>query len=167
MLDMEGIDLHAEEFPLFPEFKIAAAGTQFLPYAVVAVYTFMDLRGRINRQMHALAQRPDRAYMIRMIVRDEYAHDIRKIQTHLAQTLLYLPSRDARVYENTSLTRTEIVAVSTATARKTSEYKSVFLHITNSACKGTTKIAYMQTFAHFFRIIWIYHFFFFFLRDFS
>jgi hypothetical protein len=117
--------------------------------------------------MHALAQRPDRAYMVRMIVRDEYAHDIRKIQTHLAQTLLYLTRRDACINENTPLTRTEIVAVTATSTRKTSEYKSVFLHITNSACKGTTKIAYMQTFAHFFRIICIYQFFLVSLRDFS
>ena len=90
----------------------------------------MYLRGRINRQMHALAQRTDRAYVIRMIVRHEDAHDIRKIQTHLAQTLLYLARRDAGVNEDSLLTRAEVIAVSATTTGEAPEYEFVFFHNT-------------------------------------
>jgi len=79
-------------------------------------------------------------------VRDEYAHDILEIQTHLAQIFLYLTRRDARINEYSPLTRPQIIAVTATSAGKTPEYKPVFLHINNSACKGTKKFAYIKIF---------------------
>ena len=55
VLDVERIDLHAEQLPLFAFLEIAPAGTQLLAHAVVAVYTLMDQSGGINRQMDALS----------------------------------------------------------------------------------------------------------------
>ena len=130
MLDMEGVDLHTKQFPLHSFLEIASAGTQLLAHAVVAVDTLVDESRRVDRQVNAFAECAYRADMIGMIVRDEHTHDILKIEPHVAQTLLYLARRDARVNEDTPLTRAEVVAVAAATAGKAPEYEFVFFHNT-------------------------------------
>jgi hypothetical protein len=76
--------------------------------------------------------------MIRVIVGNQHAHNIMEIQIHLTQAFLNLTGRDTGVNQYTLTTRTEVVAVSATSARKTPEYKSVSLHNNNSACKITT-----------------------------
>ena len=125
-----GIDLHTEQFPLHPFLEIAPAGSQFLAHAVVAVYPFVNKRGGIDRQVNAFAECAYRADMIGVIVRDEHTHDILKIEPHVAQTLLYLTRRDARINEDTPLTRAEVVAVTATTAGEAPEYEFVFFHRT-------------------------------------
>ena len=84
--------------------------------------------------------------MIRMVVRNENAHDILEIQAHLTQVLLNLPRRDASVNEHPSLTRAEVVTITATTACKTSKYEPVFLHTIKKSCKDTKKFAYVQEF---------------------
>lgn len=146
VLNMESVDLHAEQIPFFAFLEIPAARSELLADSVVAVYTLVDLGGGVNRNLHPLTQCTYRTDMIRMIVRDQDTHDIGEIEIHLAQVLLNLPSRDACVYQHPSLTGTEIVTVTATTARKTPEYESVFLHSIKKSCKDTKKFAYMQEF---------------------
>ena len=146
MLNVESVDLHAEQIPFLPSLKIPAARSEFLADSIVAVYTLVDLGGGVNRNLHPLTQGTYRTDMIRMIVRDQDTHDIGEIEIHLAQVLLNLPSRDACVYQHPSLTGTEIVTITATTARKTPEYESVFLHSIKKSCKDTKKFAYVQEF---------------------
>ena len=146
MLNMESVDLHAEQIPFFAFLKIPAARSELLADSVIAVYTLVDLGGGVNRNLHPLTQGTYRTDMIRMIVRDQDTHDIGEIEIHLAQVLLNLPSRDACVYQHPSLTGTEIVTITATTARKTPEYESVFLHSIKKSCKDTKKFAYVQEF---------------------
>jgi hypothetical protein len=76
--------------------------------------------------------------MIRMVVGHQDAHDIRKIQTHLPKASLDHTRRNARIDEDTSLTRAQIVAVSATTAGKTPKNEFFFVHNNLSDCKGTT-----------------------------
>jgi hypothetical protein len=128
LLDMESIDLHAEEFPLFAFLKIASASAQFLAHAVVTVYAFMNKRRGIDRQFDAFAQRTYSADVIGVVMRDEHAANVLEIQTHLAQTLLYLTSRDAGINQHPLFTRSEVVTIAATTACKTSEYELVVCH---------------------------------------
>ena len=128
MLNVEGVDLHAEQIPFLAFLEIPPAGSQFLPDTIVAVDSVVYLRGRVYRQMNAFAQRTHSTYMIRVVVGHQYAHDIREIQAHLAQTFLYLTSRDASINQHATFARTYIVAVTATTACKASKYESVFLH---------------------------------------
>ena len=146
MLNVESVDLHAEQIPFLASLKIPTARSELFADSIVAVYTLVDLGGGVNRNLHPLTQCTYRAYMIRMIVRDQDTHDIGEIEIHLAQVLLNLPSRDACVYQHPSLTGTEIVTITATTARKTPEYESVFLHSIKKSCKDTKKFAYMQEF---------------------
>ena len=134
---MEGIDLHAEELPFFSALKIPATGTQFFPYAVVAIDTLMNLRCGIDRQFDAFAERTHGAYMIGMVVGDKHPHDILKIQTHLAETFLYLARRDTGIDEDTLTPCTEEVTVPATPAGKAPKNKSVFFHIVKNSCKIT------------------------------
>ena len=146
MLNMESVDLHAEQIPFLAFLEIPAARSELLANSVVAVYTLVDLGGGVDRYLHPLTQGTYRTDMIRMIVRDQNTHDIGEIEIHLAQVLLNLPSRDASVYQHPSLTGTEVVTITATTARKTPEYESVFLHSIKKSCKDTKKFAYMQEF---------------------
>ncbi len=146
VLNVESVDLHAEQIPFLPSLEIPAARSELLADSVVAVYTLVDLGGGVNRNLHPLTQCTYRTDMIRMIVRDQDTHDIGEIEIHLAQVLLNLPSRDACVYQHPPLTGTEIVTITATTARKTPEYESVFLHSIKKSCKDTKKFAYMQEF---------------------
>lgn len=124
------IDLHSEELPLYSFLEIAPAGAQFLTHTVVAVDTLVDEGRRVYRQVNAFAECAYRADMISVIVRDEHTHNILKIEPHVAQTLLYLTRRDARINEDTPLTRAKIVAVAATTAGEAPEYEFVFFHKT-------------------------------------
>ena len=146
MLNMESVDLHAEQIPFFASLEIPAARSELLADSIVAVYTLVDLGGGVDRYLHPLSQCTYRTDMIRMVVRDQDTHDIGEIEIHLAQVLLNLPSRDACVYQHPSLTCTEIVTITATTARKTPEYESVFLHSIKKSCKDTKKFAYVQEF---------------------
>ena len=160
MLDMEGIDMHTEELPLHASLEIASAGAQFLAHAIVTIDTLVNLRRSVYRESDAFAKRTYGPDMIGMVMGNEHAHDIMKIQPHIAQIFLNLARRDAGVNEDTPLTRTEVVAVSATSAGKTPEYKSVFLHNTKSAAK-VLKIFHVCKHIYFFsKKICACHFFF-------
>jgi hypothetical protein len=67
--------------------------------------------------------------MIGVIVRDQHAHDILEIQTHLPETFLYLARRDTGIDEDTLTPGTEVVTVTATPASKAPKNKSVFFHI--------------------------------------
>ena len=139
MLDMEGVDPHAEKLPLHAALEIAAAGTQLLAYAIIPVDALMNLRGRIDRQLNPLAQRAYGTDMVGMIMRDKHTHDIMKIKPHLAQILLYRTRRNAGIDQDSLTTRTEVIAVSATSAGKAPKYELILLHITKSGTKVQKK----------------------------
>jgi hypothetical protein len=140
VLYSERIDSQTEQMPFLAFVEKAAARPEFLPHTVVPVYSLMYLRRRIDWQTDTFAQRPHGTDMIRVVVCDENTHNILEIKVHLPQTLLYLTRRDARVNEYSPLTRAKIVAVSTAAAGETPEYKSVLIHFTKPTAKVQKKL---------------------------
>ena len=140
MLDAERVDFQPVQVPLFALVEETSAGAQFLAHAVVAVDTRVNLRRGVDRQFDPLAQGAYGTDMVRVVVRDEHAHDVPELQTHLVQVFLNGTGRDTRIDENTPPMRAQIIAVAAASAGKTPEYKPVFVHFTKSAAKVLKKI---------------------------
>ena len=135
MFDMKRVDAHAEQVPFFAAFKEASAGAQFFTHTVVAVDTFVYSSGGVDWQFDAFAECAYRTDMIGMVVGDEHTHDVGKVESHLAQTLLYLARRDARINQDALLTRAEVVTVTAATTRKTPKYETFTFHLYLFLCK--------------------------------
>ena len=139
MLNTKGIDTHSEELPLFSFLEISPAGPQFFAHAIVTVYAFVNFGCGIYWQLDSLAQRTHRAYVIRMIVRDEHTHYILEIKPHVAQTFLYLSRRNSRINQDALLTRAQVIAIAATAAGKTPKYEPILLHVNKKSCKDTKK----------------------------
>lgn len=96
-------------------FEIMPTGAELGLHAIVAVDTRMYGSCGVDRQVDAFAQCTYGADMVCVVVRDEYRHDVGKIQPHLSQVLLYGTSRDAGIDENAALGRAQVVAVAATT----------------------------------------------------
>ena len=90
--------------------------------------------------MHSFAESAHSADMIRVVVGDKNAHDILEIKPHLTQVFLDRPRRNARIDQDSLMTRTEVVTVAAATAGETPEYELVLLHFTKSGTKVQQKL---------------------------
>ena len=84
VLDAEGVDAHAEQFPLFPFVEITPAGSQFLAHTVVPVDTLVDGCGGVDRQADAFAEGAYSTDMVGVVVGDEHTHDVLEVKAHLA-----------------------------------------------------------------------------------
>ena len=135
--DAESIELHSRILEGDTFLEEASGRAQFFPHAVVAVNPLMDGGSSVDRQVHALAEGANSAYVVGMVVRDEHTADIAEVHAHLAQVLLYSARGDTRVNEYSLFARTKIIAIAATSARETTKHQSVLRHIFVSTRKDS------------------------------
>ena len=138
--DTESVDLHAEQLEGYALVEEPACGLQLQRHSVVAVDACMDLFRRVNRQVDMLAQTTHRTDMVRVIVRHQHTHDVRKIQVHAPQAVVDLTRRDAGIDQDALLLRAQVVAIARATRTETAKYEMLFRHTKPNYTKSGAKL---------------------------
>ena len=142
----ERVDLHAEEFEGFAFFEETASSAEFHRNAVVAVDACVDVGCGINGQVDVLAETPDRADVVCVVVSNEDAHDVGEVQAHVFQAVVDITRRDAGIDEDALFFGPEIVAIAAASRAETAKYEVLLCHFLSAfyailhktACKVTT-----------------------------
>ena len=126
--DAERVDFHSEELERHGLVKIAFGCLELEGDAVVAVYTCVDVGGRINGDVQVLTQSSYRTDMVCVVVGDKYAHDVGEVEPHVSKTVVDIARGNAGIYQDALLLGAKVVAITATSRSETPKYEVLFRH---------------------------------------